>query len=86
MVGKRDDSRSFPIVTNSDRAPNVELAAKSLDVDTPADLNWFHAHPGARVRRRGPTELEMRAFDLPANARVVVALDPFGKCWRSFRH
>jgi hypothetical protein len=66
-------------------APDMQIAAKSMRVDTPVDLKWFRQHPGVRVRHRGPTVLEMLAFSLPATAKVLVELDANGKSWRHFR-
>ena len=75
----------FCVAVNCATAPDMKLAARSLDKDTPADLKWFRQHPSVRVRHRGPTVLEMLAFSLPATAKVMVELDSHGKTWRHYR-
>ena len=78
--------RPFFCAARGGPAPDMEIAAESLDVDTRADELWFAQHPGETVRLRTPTALEVRAFKLPPNARASVILDRQGKCWREFRY
>jgi len=76
----------FFVAGTGNLPPNMQLVAKSRDVDTRKDLEWFRRHPGTRQFRRRPSKLEMRALSMPATARVLVTLDACGECWREYWH
>jgi hypothetical protein len=60
------------------------MARASCEVDAASDRLWFRQNPGAKVRERPASALELAALGLPPGTTVRVRRRPDGSQVREF--